>query len=41
MKTCARGRGVTDQDLAGKNAQYAMPADGARVISEYERVVSF
>ena len=38
---CARGRGVTEEDLAGKNAQFTGPTDGAKVIAQYDRVVSF
>jgi predicted peroxiredoxin len=38
---CARARGLTDQDLAGKNAQFAMPADGAKLMAQYDKVVSF
>jgi len=38
---CARGRGITEKDLAGKNAKFAMPADGAKLIAQYDKVVSF
>ena len=38
---CAHGRGVTEEDLVGKNAQFAMPVDGANVIDQYDKVVSF
>lgn len=37
----ARGRGITDKDLVDKNAKFAMPADGAKVIAQYDKVVSF
>jgi hypothetical protein len=38
---CARGRGITEADLAGKNAKFAMPADGAKMIADFDKVVSF
>jgi hypothetical protein len=30
----ARGRDITEKDLAGKNAQLAMPVDGVKLIAE-------
>jgi predicted peroxiredoxin len=38
---CARGRGITEKDLADKNAKFAMPADGAKLIAQYDKVISF
>jgi predicted peroxiredoxin len=38
---CARARDVTEKDLAGKNAKFGMPADGAKLIAQYDKVVSF
>jgi hypothetical protein len=34
-------RGVTDEDVQGKNAQFAGPADLADVTMEVDRVLSF
>ena len=34
-------RGVTDQDLVGKNARFMTPADFANLVAEVDRVVSF
>jgi len=34
-------RGVTDEDIQGKNAQFAGPPDLADAIMEADRVVSF
>jgi uncharacterized protein involved in oxidation of intracellular sulfur len=38
---CARGRGINERALAGKNAQFATPVDAAKLIAEYDRVVTF
>jgi predicted peroxiredoxin len=38
---CARAREVTEKDLTGKNAKFGMPADGAKLIAQYDKVVSF
>jgi len=38
---CARGREITEKDLAGKNAKFGTPVDGAKLITQYDKVVSF
>ncbi len=38
---CSRARGITEQDLAGKNAKFVVPADAAKAIAQYDKVVSF
>ena len=38
---CGRARGVTEEDLAGKNAKFGTPADAANAHAEYDRVVTF
>lgn len=38
---CASARGVTEADLAGKNAQFATPDDFSDLMLEADRVVSF
>jgi predicted peroxiredoxin len=38
---CARARDITEKDLAGKNAKFGLPIDGAKLIAQYDRVVSF
>ena len=38
---CGRARGVTDEDLKGKNASFGTPVDAANSHAEYDQVVSF
>lgn len=38
---CSMARGVTDEDIEGKNAQFAGPADPADLTMEADRVLSF
>jgi sulfur relay (sulfurtransferase) complex TusBCD TusD component (DsrE family) len=38
---CSVARGVTEEDLEGKNAQYAGPDDLADLMMEADRVLSF
>lgn len=37
----AKGRGVTEHDLAGKNAQFAMPSKLVELAFEAERVLTY
>ena len=37
---CARARGVTDEDLAGKNAKFGTPVDAANAVAEHDKVVT-
>jgi len=38
---CGRARGVTEEDLKGKNASFGTPTDAANAHAEYDQVVSF
>jgi hypothetical protein len=38
---CCVARGVTEDDLQGKNAHFAAPADFADLMMEADRTVSF
>ncbi len=38
---CARAREITEKDLAGKNAKFGTPVDGAKLIAQFDKVVSF
>ena len=39
--TCAKARGVTDQDLDGKNAQWASPMKAAILTVEADKVFNY
>jgi len=38
---CGRARGVTEEDLVGKNARFGTPSDAANAHAEYDRVITF
>jgi sulfur relay (sulfurtransferase) complex TusBCD TusD component (DsrE family) len=38
---CCVARGVTEDDLQGKNAQFAGPADLADLMMEADRAINF
>jgi len=38
---CGRARGVTEEDMVGKNARFGTPSDAANLHAEYDRVISF
>jgi uncharacterized protein involved in oxidation of intracellular sulfur len=38
---CARAREITEKDLAGKNAKFGTPVDGAKLIAQFDKVLSF